>query len=324
MGRYWGFWTRGKLDLLRRYLDAFTTASKGQREIIYLDLFGGQPHNRDRLTDENLDGSARIALGTADARFTRLRFFEIEPYASRLRTALVPDYPDRDFRVISGDCNQTVTGALRELAPYDWAPTFALVDPNGPDVHWSTVEALAGFKKPHLTKVELWVLLAAGMFIRTLPRDGRVRPEDAAKLTQMYGTEQWRAIYEARVGVRLSPADAREEYVNLMRWRLQHVLRYQRTHPLEIFNERGNPIYHMIFRHRSSCWRSDHDRSVQRRSRRVPAHATGRSTTQGAAGRAGSRRPEPLRRRHGCGYCAATPAGASLHPLRTVVALRHK
>jgi three-Cys-motif partner protein len=247
MARYWGFWTRGKLDLLRRYLDAFTTASKGQREIIYLDLFGGQPDNRDRLTYENLDGSARIALGTTDARFTRLRFFEIEPYASRLRAALTPDYPDRDFHVISGDCNQTVAGALRELAPYDWAPTFALVDPNGPDVHWSTLEALAGFKQPHLTKVELWVLLAAGMFIRTLPRDGRVRPEDAEKLTQMYGTEQWRAIYEARVIESLSPADAREEYVNLMRWRLQHVLGYQRTHPLEIFNERGHPIYHMIF-----------------------------------------------------------------------------
>ena len=37
MARYWGFWTRGKLDLLRRYLDAFTTACKSQDEIIYLD-----------------------------------------------------------------------------------------------------------------------------------------------------------------------------------------------------------------------------------------------------------------------------------------------
>jgi hypothetical protein len=41
MPRYWGFWTRGKLELLQRYLDAFTTASKGQSQIVYLDLFGG-------------------------------------------------------------------------------------------------------------------------------------------------------------------------------------------------------------------------------------------------------------------------------------------
>lgn len=93
------------------------------------------------------------------------------------------------------------------------------MDPNGPDVHWSTLEALAGFKKAYLTKPELWILLAAGMFIRTLPRDGRVRLEDASKLTLIYGTEQWRAIYQGRLEGALNPADAREEYVNLMRWR---------------------------------------------------------------------------------------------------------
>src|SRR5205807_2861248 len=57
MARYWGFWTRGKLDLLRRYLDAFTTASKNVHERIYLDLFGGQPANRERVTEADLDGS---------------------------------------------------------------------------------------------------------------------------------------------------------------------------------------------------------------------------------------------------------------------------
>lgn len=71
--------------------------------------------------------------------------------------------------------------------------------PHGPDVRWSTLDAIARFKKPHLTKPELWVLLAAGMFIRTLPRDGRVRPEDATKLTLMYGTDRWRAIYQGRL-----------------------------------------------------------------------------------------------------------------------------
>ena len=63
----------------------------------------------------------------------------------------------------------------------------------------------------------------------------------------MFGTEQWRWIYEARVGDVLTPAEAREEYVNLMRWRLEKVLGYQWTHPLDIKNERGHSIYHMIF-----------------------------------------------------------------------------
>jgi three-Cys-motif partner protein len=247
MARYWGFWTRGKLDLLRRYLNAFTTASKGQTEILYLDLFGGQPKNRERLTNEDLDGSARIALAADDAPFSRLRFFELEPYASRLRAVLEADFGGRDFRVVPGDCNATVNGALAELGPFNWAPTFVFVDPNGPDVHWSTLEALSKFKKPSLTKPEIWLLLAVGMFSRTLRIDGMVRDEDASKLDRMYGTDQWRAIYEARLSGDLEPSEAREEYVNLMRWRLQHVLGYKRTHPLEIFNEGGHSIYHMIF-----------------------------------------------------------------------------
>lgn len=249
MARYWGFWTRGKLDLLRRYLDAFTTAAKFKSggEIVYLDLFGGQPENRERLTDEVLDGSARIALSTHDAPFSRLRFFELEPYATRLRTAIGPQSLGRDVVVTAGDCNTTVGPVLAGLAPYNWAPTFAFVDPNGPDVHWSTLRALSEFKKPGLAKTEIWLLLAAGMFIRTLRRDGSVRDEDAARLDAMYGTDQWRAIYEGRLSNVLGPGEAREEYVNLMRWRLQHVLGYRWTHSLEIFNEGGASIYHMLF-----------------------------------------------------------------------------
>jgi hypothetical protein len=32
-----------------------------------------------------------------------------------------------------------------------------------------------------------------------------------------------------------------------MRWRLEHIVGYRWTHPLEIFNERGSSIYHMVF-----------------------------------------------------------------------------
>jgi three-Cys-motif partner protein len=246
--RYWGFWTRGKLDLLRRYLDAFTTASSLKaNERVYLDLFGGQPLNRERVTLADLDGSAKIALSIDNPPFTRLRFFELQPYAGRLRSSLVAHHHGRDFDVIPGDCNRTIAEALTSLRPYWWAPTFAFVDPNGPDIHWSTLEALASFKKPTTTKTEIWLLLAVGMFTRTLRVDGDVRAEAATKLTKMYGTDDWWAIYRARVAGALSPGVAREEYVNLMRWRLQHVLGYRWTHPLEIFNERGHSIYHMIF-----------------------------------------------------------------------------
>lgn len=136
---------------------------------------------------------------------------------------------------------------LDGLRGVNWAPTFAFVDPNGPDIHWSTLDALSRFRKHSLTKVELWILVAAGTFIQNLRTDGTAHPSEADKLTRMYGTEQWRVIYEARVSGAIAPSDAREEYVNLMRWRLEMVLGYRWTHPLEIFNEKGASIYHMVF-----------------------------------------------------------------------------
>jgi len=248
MARYWGFWTKGKLDLLRRYLDAFTATTKYKStSVTYLDLFGGQPQNKERLTDADLDGSARIALSVDDPPFATLRFFEMEPLATRLRASLVADFPNRNLEVISGDCNATIAEALQELSPMNWAPTFAFVDPNGADVHWTTLSALSTFKKPTSTKTELWILVAAGMFSRNLRTDGTVPESEATKLTRMYGTNQWRAIYEAKLAGLLEPKAAREEYVNLMRWRLENVLGYKWTHSLEIFNEGGSSLYHMVF-----------------------------------------------------------------------------
>ena len=39
--RGWGYWTEAKLDILSKYLNAFTTASKSAGKTVYLDLFAG-------------------------------------------------------------------------------------------------------------------------------------------------------------------------------------------------------------------------------------------------------------------------------------------
>ncbi len=235
------------MDILRRYLDAFTTTTKYKAsERIYIDAFAGEPVNRDRLTGEDIEGSAVIALSTDNPPFTRLRFFETETNAPELERSLRERYPGRDLKVLGGDCNELIPQELKRLQRFNWAPTFAFVDPNGPHTHWSTLKALAGFKPKGYTKTEVWLLFAAGMFIRMLPVTGEVLDEHAEKLTRMFGNEQWRSIYVARVKGGISPSDAREEYVNLMRWRLEKDLGYKWSHPFEVFNEQGHSIYHMI------------------------------------------------------------------------------
>ena len=68
-----GYWTKGKLDILKDYLDSFTTTIKYKAsERLYFDLFAGGPENIYRDSRELFPGSAEIALATGDPPFTSL------------------------------------------------------------------------------------------------------------------------------------------------------------------------------------------------------------------------------------------------------------
>lgn len=164
MARGWGFWTRGKLDILRDYLDAFTTAPKKASKRLYVDLFAGGPHNFDRDSGETFQGSAEIALTTRKPPFDVLRFFELQ-HGQELERYLSVEYPGRDTKVYRGDCNENIHTALDQLAHLNRVPVFAFLDPNGPHYKWSTLKALARFKPSHLTKLELWMLFPVDMWL---------------------------------------------------------------------------------------------------------------------------------------------------------------
>jgi three-Cys-motif partner protein len=193
-------------------------------------------------------------MDVADPHFTRLRFFELPEKASELEAALREEYPGRDVRVYGGDCNDTFPTALGELAEIRLAATFAFLDPDGMELEWSTLEALARHKAGYRVtgrseyKVELWMLFPTPGLIRALALDqAKLRPDDVRRATRLFGDERWRAIYDRRVSNHMEASEARDEYVNLLRWRLERDLGYRRTHPLEIKNERGLPLYHMVF-----------------------------------------------------------------------------
>lgn len=253
--RTWGYWTQAKLEILQKYLRAFATASKGPSERIYLDAFAGEGSGVDRLTGEEFPGSARIALEVDDPPFTRLRYFELAPHATGLESKFRADYPNRDIRVYAGDCNETIPKALLDLRAFKWAPTFVFLDPDAMELAWSTLEILAAHKRGYRSptsekpefKAEIWMLFPSGGLTRTLALDPeKLRESDAVRASRLFGTDGWYLIHEARRGGQIDGGSAREHYVNLMRWRLEKSLGYEWTHPLEIKNLRGIPIYHMI------------------------------------------------------------------------------
>lgn len=238
--------------MLARYLDAFTTATKykASRERIYLDAFAGEGRGFSRTSGEEFESSPRLALSVDDPAFSRLRFFELGRKASRLASDLAADYPGRDFKVVSGDCNETIPEVLQELCELgvDWAPTFAFLDPDGMELRWETVKALADHKRQRKNKVELWVLFSAPGLMRVLSKDeSKVAQRDINMATDLFGSTRWAAIQKLRFESTIEPTEAREEFVNLYRWQLEHDLGYRWTHPMEVKNLQGSPMYYMVF-----------------------------------------------------------------------------
>ena len=244
----WGWWTVPKLKILEDYLNAFAQASKYRAsERIYLDLFAGWPDNVSRETNEEILGSAHRAL-RAQPPFTRVCLFELGPKARRLETALREAYPGRTgLRVYGGDSNVQLAQALKDLREVDWAPTFAFIDQFSSQVHWSTLVQLARFRRAK-TKAEMWILFATSMYPRGLVMPGGKMNADVAEaITRMLGTEEWHYIVEGRRRGLLSGREARDEWVNLMRWRLENELGYAKSHVFTMKNTSGHDLYDMIF-----------------------------------------------------------------------------
>lgn len=250
MSRAWGPWTAVKLDALGRYLSAFTSASQRARATLYLDLFSGVADNLERDSGRRLLGSPSRALATQPA-FDKLLFCELQPRSAlALDAQLRQRYPDRDFQVLPGDCNVEIPQALAALPDgWRWAPIFAFLDQYSAEIRWSTLETLATYKVHRKPKIEQWLFFGDGLLPRGLHPDPNGEPSEpyASRVDGMFGTKQWREIWLGRYTGLLTPLESRQQLVNLMRWRLETVLGYKATLPLAVTNDRGVPVYTMIF-----------------------------------------------------------------------------
>ena len=202
--RFGGEWTRQKLEVLEKYLAAYTLALKNQTfRTAYIDAFAGTGYRADAGSDaeleqpmfpdlaadepqELLDGSARIALRLERA-FSKYIFIERSPARCAQLEKLRGEFPGRasDIEIVQGDANDEI----RTLCAKDWRRHRAVMflDPYGMQVEWSTVEAIA-----HTQAVDLWLLFPLGIGInRLLPKSGEIPEPWRRRIELFLGTDDW-------------------------------------------------------------------------------------------------------------------------------------
>lgn len=264
--RFGGDWTSIKLEVLAKYLRAYTTALKNQPfRKIYIDAFAGTGYRAPRSPQDEepylpelgpegaqlLDGSARIALKT-DPAFDRFVFIERDAGRCAQLHALKDEFPDRaaDVEIYAGEANDKV----RQLCGERWASQRAVLflDPYGMNVDWATIEAIAATRA-----IDLWILFPLGMGVnRMLPRSGEPPPSWSARLDRFFGTPEWREAFYKKVEVAPNLfGEVTEEIVKaktddigrFFHDRLRSVFAGVAEAPGVLRNSSNNPLYLLCF-----------------------------------------------------------------------------
>lgn len=242
-------WTEEKLAILACYLHGFALACKSHPSGWYaFDIFAGGGLNVSATTGAEILGSALIALEAGPPLARTVVLCERDARALPALTARVASYGGR-ARVFGGDANAEI-GNMLALVARD-TPAFAFLDPEGSELSWTTVQAIAQHKpKPH-RKVEQLILLPTDMgFVRTLPLAKDLSERAAAKITAMYGHDRWRDIYERRRADKINAEAARTEYVQLYAQGLRD-LGYRHVQERQITKNgargrAGSPMYFLM------------------------------------------------------------------------------
>ena len=209
MNSFGGPWTQEKLEILRRYLDAYTTALKNQPfRLIYVDAFAGSGSRQTRASYDSedyadlhavIDVSPRIALETVNKPFDRLVFIEKHTRRYESLRRLGEEFPQRSIDFLNEDANVVLPQFCDSMGNLDRAVVF--LDPFATEVSWETIAILASTRR-----VDCWILFPLGAVARMMSIDNFPEQDLAIRLDRVFGgREHWQDFY--RVALQQSMFD---------------------------------------------------------------------------------------------------------------------
>jgi three-Cys-motif partner protein len=255
-----GVWSLEKLAMLALYFHAFTTACKSVGGGFYYDGFAGPGLCRVRNARPlpyAAWGSPLLALRT-EPRFERCLFTEILPRNTSALRKRAASFGER-ARIIEGDVNESAARIVGDEVPRG-APAFCLLDQQGGELHWRTVEEIAAIHGRR-RKPELMILFPLRMaLLRMLSVDQDPLPQYVERWDRTFGHHRWADVYAAKRAGTLTPHEAQARYLNMYTQGLRDI-GYRYVRPRAVTAPRsvalGQPrqeMYHLVFA-------TDHDRA---------------------------------------------------------------
>ena len=273
MNQFGGAWTQRKLEILRGYLNSYTTALKQQPfTLTYVDAFAGTGDNVrnssnanqgtplladafDHETAGDRKSSARLALEVTDRPFDQFVFVEQNPAYARELHKLKADFPTRDIRIEQADSNaflQKWCANRNQEFRVPWSGQRALIflDPFGTQVDWQTIECIADTKS-----VDLWILFPISALTRILPKEREPNEAYADTIDRVYGSQEWRnelyhkqtqpTLFEGEMGAAVR--SDQQAIVDLYLRNLKSIFAGVAPSPKWFYNSHNSPLFTFMF-----------------------------------------------------------------------------
>lgn len=268
--KFGGNWTEEKLEMVRKYLVAYSTIMNKQNfKFAYVDAFAGTGYREQRKTTEAgsvellfsdsivenetqdfMEGSAQIAL-KVEPPFNTYIFIEKSAERFKKLEKLKSDFQDKSDKIKLE--NEDANTYLKKFCRADWKKHRAVVflDPFGMQVSWDTICGIAATKA-----IDLWILFPLGSGVsRLLRRDGQIPQNLKDKLNTLFGEESWyEEFYKKPQQTSLFGDDSAVEKVADFNQiaayfvsRLKTIFPHVHETPLQLLNSKKVPLFLLCF-----------------------------------------------------------------------------
>jgi three-Cys-motif partner protein len=248
-----GKWSEDKLELLGKYLNAYTNIMKGQtwcrNGYHYIDAFAGTGKPKAKDAERFIDGSPVVALRIKHP-FKSYIFIEKENWRITKLEKLKAEFSGINIEIKQGDCNQIIINEVVTAIRYEnFNRGIIFLDPFGMDIEWSIVESIAKTKA-----LEIFLNFPVMAINRTVLKNNpyKLTEEDIERMNRFWGSDQWRIDiyreYPTLFGTKQieKVRQTGKSLGLLFQKRLKEVFP-EVSSPLVMKNSIGAPLYCLIF-----------------------------------------------------------------------------